>query len=113
MPFINTKTNLALTQDQKTAVKRRFGEAVGCLGKSEAFLMVGFEPEVDLYFKGDNTQPLAFVEVKLFGDAQPSAYDRMTAATCTILQEELGISPANIYVQYAPCDHWGWNGRNF
>lgn len=113
MPFINTKTNLSLTPAQKTAVKQRFGEAVTILGKSEAFLMVGFESNVDLYFKGDNAQPLAFVEVKLFGNAAPSAYEQMTAAVCTILQEELDISPANVYVQYSPCEHWGWNGRNF
>ena len=113
MPFINTKTTLSLTQEQKNTIKQRFGEAVSCLGKSEAFLMVGFEPAADLYFKGSNQQPLAFVEVKLLGSAQPEAYDRMTAAVCTVLQEELAISPANIYVQYSPCDHWGWNGRNF
>ena len=30
-----------------------------------------------------------------------------------IINEELGIDRANIYIKYEVADHWGWNGNNF
>lgn len=114
MPFINTKVSVRMTHEQEIKVKERLGKAIACIpGKSESWLMCQFQDECRLYFKGDNTKPTAFVEVKIYGDASDSAYDALTGEITRILGEELGIPADRVYVQYEPCAHWGWNGSNF
>lgn len=113
MPFINTKISTELSAEKEKILKTKLGEIISLLpGKSENWLMLGFEDNCRLYFKGDNSRPLAFVEVKLFGGSSPEAYEKMTGAVTDLLHEELGIAPENIYVKYEEIATWGWNGRN-
>lgn len=114
MPCIHARVSTKISAEQETKIKERFGQAISILpGKSENWLMVGFEDEVSLYFKGKKDRPIAFVEVKLFGKAPGSAYEKLTAEITKILYEELQIDPDQIYIQYQETDYWGWNGRNF
>lgn len=114
MPFINSKVTVTLDQAKKENIKAQLGKAIELLpGKSENWLMVGFEDNYDLYFQGNQDGATAFVEVKLFGKASPQAYNAMTAKISEIYMEELGISASRIYVTYEEVDNWGWNGSNF
>lgn len=113
MPFINTKVNRTLDDKTREAVKTRLGQAVTLLNKSESWLMVSFDENCPMYFKGKSDEPMAFCDVQLFGKATGEAYDKMTAEVTKILSEELNIAPAQIYVKYAEVAHWGWNGSNF
>ena len=113
MPFINIKTNTRISETQEIGLKEKFGEAVSLIGKSENWLMVNVEDTCRLYFRGEKDQPIAFVEVCLFGKASGSAYDRMTSRITDIVKEELDIDGERVYVQYEECDHWGYNGYNF
>ncbi|WP_312427074.1 phenylpyruvate tautomerase MIF-related protein [Lacrimispora sp.] len=114
MPFINSKVNVALSEEEKTALKSKLGQAISLIpGKSESWLMVDFEDNCSLYFKGNNSTKLAFVEVKLFGHASERDYDRLTAEICKIYKDVLSIAQDKIYVKYEEVDHWGWNGGNF
>lgn len=113
MPYIKTRTNTQITNEQELNIKRRLGESIINLSKTESWLMVDFDPNCHLYFKGDSSQPNAYVEVKLFGKASAEAYNKMTNEITNILNEELSISPSNIYVSYFETDNWGWNGNNF
>lgn len=113
MPFINVKTNAAVSADKEIAIKSALGEAITAIpGKSESWLMVGIESEHILYFKGENA-PAAMVEVSIFGHANASAYERLTGIICTTLNEQLSIEQSRIYVKYSEIDNWGWNGSNF
>ncbi len=113
MPFINVKTNAAVPVDKEKAIKSALGQAItAILGKSEAWLMVGIEPEYALYFKGTN-DPAAMVEVSVYGQANPSAFNSLTEKICDILNEQLFIDASRIYVKYAATPDWGWNGSNF
>ncbi len=51
--------------------------------------------------------------MRLFGGAPKKAYEKMTVAVSSILLEELGIPPENVYVTYQGIEDWGWNGFNF
>ena len=52
MPFINSKVTVKMTDDKKETIKKKFGEAIKLIpGKSENWLMVGFEDGYDLYFR--------------------------------------------------------------
>ena len=114
MPFINSKVSVPMTKEQKENIKTKLGEAISIIpGKSENWLMVGFEDSYELYFKGNQEEPTAFVEVKVYGGASASAYNQMTEAISTILSKEIGIPQSRIYIEYQETAHWGWNGANF
>lgn len=114
MPFINSKISVKITEDQEKKLKEKLGKAIEIIpGKSESWLMTGFEDGYHLYFRGDNSQPTAFVEVMVFGGANPSAFDKLTGEITKIFGEVLGIAGDHIYVKYTPADNWGWNGSNF
>ena len=113
MPFINTRTNATITPEQEASIKAKLGDAIRCLGKSEGWLMLNFEDNCRLWFKGDNRKSIAMVEISLFGRANESAYNDMTKQVTTLLSQELSISPDSIYVKYEEVDNWGWNGNNF
>lgn len=113
MPFINTKYSADITPAQEQQIKSALADAVRVIGKSENWLMVGFEPNCSLYFKGEKSEKIAFVEVSLYGNASSSAYDELTAQICDILGKTLGVPADKVYVKYSPTDNWGWNGGNF
>lgn len=113
MPFINTKFSADITPAQETAIKTAFAQAIRLVGKSESWLMLGFEPNCSLYFRGEKSDKIAFVEVSLYGAAPADAYDKLTAEICRILGEVLGVAADKVYVKYSPTDNWGWNGGNF
>ena len=113
MPYIQTRTNTEINEEQREIIKRRLGEAITILGKSESWLMVEFVPNCDLYFKGDNKTLNAYVEVKLFGRSDASSYNNMTREITNILTETLSIPASNIYISYSERANWGWNGNNF
>lgn len=114
MPFINSKISTKITKEQETEIKTLLGQAISTIpGKSESWLMLGFEDEYSLYFRGDNSSPIAFVEVSVFGGENKSAFDAMTGKICEIFNKVLGIAPDHIYVKYNAVSNWGWNGGNF
>lgn len=113
MPFINVKANVSATKDKEAAVKSALGEAVSIIpGKSEDWLMVGIEPDHILYFKGSDA-PAAMVEVSIYGNADKRSLNSLTEEICRILNRELSIPPARIYVKYYSTSDWGWNNANF
>lgn len=114
MPYINTTVSTSISKESQTSIKTKLGKAISLIpGKTESWLMLSFNENKDMYFKGSNEKPLAYVTVSLFGSASDSAYDALTAEITKIIHEELAIDPACIYVKYEEISHWGWNGVNF
>lgn len=114
MPFIGSKVSVKISKEKEEIIKERLGKAIGLIpGKTESFLMLGFEDEYSLYFAGEKLEKGAFIEVKIFGKANKESYDKLTAEICNIYEEELGIPQHRIYVKYEEVSNWGWNGRNF
>lgn len=114
MPFINSKVTVKMTEQKKEAIKTKLGEAISLIpGKSENWLMVGFEDSYDLYFQGNKDGESAFVEVSIYGNTSSSACEALTGAICQIFEGELGIPKNRTYVKYQGISDWGWNGTNF
>lgn len=114
MPFIDTKTNVKIDEEQEKRLKKRLGEAIETFpGKTEYWLMMSFDDECRMWFRGYNNFPQAMVEIKLFGTAEASLCERMTKTVCKIFEEELGVTPDHLYVKYEFCEAWGWNNENF
>ncbi|MDL2237914.1 hypothetical protein LJC56_08830 [Christensenellaceae bacterium OttesenSCG-928-K19] len=112
MPYIKTTTNTPIPAEKREAIKSQLGTDASIIGKSESWLMVDFEEQRPLYFKG-TADPAALVSVDLYGSAGGDAYGKMTAAVSTLLQEQLGIPQDRIFVKYSEYSTWGYNGRNF
>lgn len=114
MPYISTKTNVSISKEKEQELKVLLGKAIENIpGKTERWLMLSFEDNCRLWFRGNADEPIAYIEVKLFGKAQPSAYKAMTEAICDIVEGELNVPSSNIYVKYEEVSTWGWNGGNF
>ncbi|AQS07679.1 MULTISPECIES: phenylpyruvate tautomerase MIF-related protein [Clostridium] len=114
MPFIGSKVSVKISKEKEEIIKKKLGEAIKLIpGKSETFLMVGFEDNYSLYFGGEKLEKGAFIEVKIFGKSSKDAYDALTAEICNIYEKELDIPQDKIYVKYEEVANWGWNGKNF
>lgn len=113
MPLIQVKTNTVLSPETETILKSELGKAISLIpGKNENWLMVNFQPESHLWFRGTN-DPAVLAEVSVFGASSKDAYDRLTAELCRIFKERLSVPSDRIYVKYAETPYWGWNGSNF
>ncbi len=114
MPFIDTRVSIKTTEEQKTELKTRLGQAISLIpGKSESWLMIDLADDQTMYFRGSDAEPLAFVGINFFGDPNRAAFDKMTAEVTKIYGEVLGIAPDHMYIKYSATHDWGWNGGNF
>ena len=113
MPFVNVKVSIPLTEEKRIAVKLALGQSIAVMGKSEDYLMVGFEENVPLYFGGEKEEKCAFVDIKVFGEVNPIQAEHMTLLVCQTLEMVLGIPSNKTYVTYQGLADWGWNGKNF
>lgn len=111
MPHIRTCTNIKIEEDKLNNIKTKFGEAIKIMGKTEDWLMLEFNDNVKMYFKGDSQNPMAFIDVKVLGSVNNS--NEMTRELTNIISSELGIEPNNIYISYQGYSDWGYNGNNF
>lgn len=114
MPYINLRTSAKLDETKMEEIKSALGKAITTLpGKTETYLMVDLEGGASLWLGGDNSKPLAMIDVKIFGHAKPADFSKMTAVLCDICHDKLGIDPTGVYVTYAEVENWGWNRSNF
>ena len=114
MPFIDSKVSVKITDEQEKELKSRLGQAISVIpGKSESWLMTGFEDGYHLYFRGDNSEPIAYIEVRIFGGPNKAAFQKMTEEITKIYGDVLGIAPDHMYIKYSATPDWGWNGGNF
>ncbi len=112
MPFINTTTNVSVSPEKEIMLKAKFGSAIELLGKSESWLMLAFNDNADMYFKG-NDAPAAFVDISVFGKSTYAQCEAMTKEICKIMVEELSLPADRVYVKYSGTNQWGWNNMNF
>ena len=114
MPYIGTRTTVKISPEKEIAIKEKLGKAIEAIpGKTEAWLMCEFSDCCRLWFKGDNSLPSAYVEVKLLGKADREYLEKLTGIICKILSDELSVPSDRTYVKYEECEHWGWNNMNF
>lgn len=113
MPYISTTTNVQITNEKELSLKSKYAQAISIIGKSESYLMLGFNPNCSMYFAGNSESPMAFVEVKFLGKSTPTKLNSLTAELCKIISDELDIEQSKIYIKYEEVEYWGWNGNNF
>ncbi len=114
MPSINVKTNTKLTAPKKEIIKRRLFDCIGIIpGKSDQYLMLTIEDNVDMAFHRESDMKMAMVEVKILGGSTKDAYQRLTKAICMVLNDEAKVEGENCYVKFEEVNYWGYNGFIF
>lgn len=114
MPFIDSKVTVKLNKEKENLLKTKLGEIITNIpGKSEEYLMIGFEDNYSLYFAGKELEYGAFVNVKIFGKAKKEELQNITKDICNLYERELNIPKDKIYITYDEVENWGFNGFNF
>ena len=111
MPFIKTKISCEIDKVQEEEIKSRIGKAIELVpGKSEEYLLLEFESGCHLWLRGNNTEPIAYIEAAIFGNEPHYGYDKFTAKVTEIISDVLGIASDHIYIKYEDIIGWGVNG---
>ena len=112
MPYIQISTSNSLLPEQKDEIKNRMGELISLIpGKSEAVTMVGITDNFNLYFGGQTLDNGAFIEVRLFGNAEIKNKESLTTAIFEAMKDLLGTAPENIYLNILEMQNWGTEGK--
>lgn len=111
MPYIRTSTNVKIDELKLKNIKEKLGSAIRLMGKSEDWLMLEFNDNATMYFKGNGQDAVAFIDVKVLGNVNNS--NEMTKELTNIISTELEIEPNKIYIAYQGYSDWGYNGSNF
>lgn len=111
MPFIRVNVPIELNEAKKEAVKSELGKLVEILpGKSESVLMVELNGSKTMYFKGEKTQPCAFVEIRLYKESPMEAKKEFTGKVFEMLERVLGLKPGNVFINFMEFPNWGSGG---
>ena len=114
MPYINSKLTVKLSQQDKEHLKSQLGKIIEEIpGKSEEWLMLSFEDNETIYFRGNKMEKAAFIEVKIFGTAEREYKNKVNDLICTLYQSELDIPKDSIYITFSEVKDWGFNGEMF
>lgn len=114
MPFINSKVTVKLSEKEKNLLKAKMGEIIKELpGKTEEWLMVSFDDDKTIYFKGKKMEHAAFIEVKIFGTAEREHKNKAAHLLSSLFEEKLNIPKDSIYITFNEIKDWAWNGELF
>lgn len=114
MPFIKIKTSVEITPEQEVRLKRGLGQAIRLIpGKSEQYLLLEFEDHSRLWLRGENSEPIGYIEAAIFGNEDHEGFGDFTAAVTKLFFEELGIRPENLYLKFEDIAIWGAAGMSF
>lgn len=112
MPYLKLQTNQSLTDDEKTGLCKIVSECMAqTLGKSERFVMVSVEADINMTFAASD-EPCAFVELKSIGLTAHQTTD-LSASICDMLQTNIGVSPQRTYIEFSDAERtmWGWDRK--
>ncbi|MGB0561700.1 MAG: phenylpyruvate tautomerase MIF-related protein [Spirulinaceae cyanobacterium] len=116
MPLIKVQTSVAAPEPNTVEglLKTLSSKLSGHFGKSEAYVMTAFEPDVQMTF-GGTTEPVCYIEIKNIGTMKPEQTQAMSQDFCQVVAENLGVPPGRVYIEFTDAQRhlWGWNGRTF
>ena len=116
MPLIQlfTSCDISTQEERETLAKKLSKLAATCIGKPEQYVMASVQDKAAMTMGGEPTSA-ALVSVKSIGGLSREVNKKLSAETCQILREELGIADECIYITFEelPATHWGWKADTF
>ena len=114
MPYINSTVTVKLSEDKKEFIKTEMGKIISEIpGKSEKWLMIELDDEKTLYFRGTKLEKGAFINVKIFGEADRIYKEKAAQLLFDLFEQQLEISKENMYITFNEIADWAWNGGMF
>lgn len=112
MPYLKIQTNKQI-DNKEDIIKKASGIVAEELEKSEKYVMVALDPEFKMSF-GGSLEPTVFIQLKSIGLPEAKTKN-ISAALCSLVEEELGIPKDRVYIEFTDVNHsfWGWNGSTF
>ena len=111
MPYISVNTTVALSEEQKDAVKTGLGQCITKLpNKTEKVLMVDISDRHTMYCGGSRQEKLAFIDVRMYGDTEFEHKKSFTEAVFASVCETCGLAPNQIFMTITPFKEWGTGG---
>lgn len=111
MPFVGIKTSKKLTPSQKLTIKEGVGRAIELIpGKLEEKLMMSVEDGLDMFFRGEEKEACAFVEVKIKDSAAFEDKANVTEKIFSLLEDTAGIKKDDTYLCFGEYEEWGSRG---
>ncbi len=114
MPYFRVETNIELDRSKIDNLLSLASQKLAQeLGKPERYVMVQLKSGEALMFDG-NKEPAAYVELKSIGLPETQTQP-LAQSICGFLQQELGIPPDRVYIEFIdiPRKFWGWNNSTF
>ncbi len=114
MPYLKIETNIKLDYDRREMVMASCSRLLSQhLEKPQQYVMVALRGGVDMLFAG-TTDPCAYLELKSLG-LVPERLPPLSATLCQHLNEQTGLDPSRIYIEFSAPErsHWGWNNTTF
>ncbi|KAJ51781.1 phenylpyruvate tautomerase PptA (4-oxalocrotonate tautomerase family) [Clostridium tetanomorphum] len=114
MPYINATVSTKLSEEKRETIKAKLGEIICKIpGKSEQWLMISFNDNNSIYFRGNIKEKAAFIEVKIYGSTNRKTKNEIAKDISNVFEGELGILKDNIYLTFEEIQDWAWNGALF
>lgn len=112
MPYISIRTAKPLDKEQQHRMKTELGSLIALIpGKTESTLMIDFAASDGMYFKGEEMDECAFVNVKLLGTTGYVEKSKLTAAVFKLLADAAGIDQMKAYITIDEYETWGTQGK--
>lgn len=110
MPYVRICTSAKVNEEKVAAIRKIVGEKI-CLipGKSFEVTIIHIEPEA-IISRGDPSDPMLFMEVRLFGPTSTGSKKDFAREICAALEAELGIPQKFMSLNIMEMDGWGGNG---
>ena len=95
-----------MSREQELDLKSRIGQAVSLVpGKSEASLLLCFEPPCRLYLRGAEV-PAALISADFFSSEDYVGFDRFAAAVSRAFCDVLSVPPENAFIRFGDIGVW-------
>ena len=102
MPYIGSRVTMELSKEKKEELKKKMGEIIAKIpGKSEEWLMISFDDNKTIYFRGKEM------------DTEREYKSKVTQLICDLYEKELHIPGDSIYITFSEVKDWGFNGKMF
>jgi phenylpyruvate tautomerase PptA (4-oxalocrotonate tautomerase family) len=110
MPYIAVNTVQKLSEEKQEKLKAELGRLISIIPtKTEAGLLIDFSGDRVFYKAGAKVNG-AFVEIRLYHQADFEPKKKLTEEVFELFSRELGIDKAHMYLNILEFDNWGGGG---
>ena len=114
MPFFMSKTNVSISDEQEKNLYFGLAQVVRKnFGYGEEYILAEFADNCRLYLRGKKSEPIVYIEVKVFGNENHIGYKDFSRDITQVFSMVLKVPPRNIYIKFEDIVAFGVDGELF